>query len=143
MTLSTRFPVAIHILTLLALKPTEFFKSEMIAKSVGTNAVVIRRILPFLQEAGFIVTQAGIQGGAKLNVDPQKLTLLDIYEVVEEKDVFKMHEAHPECPVACSVISDVEKLMLNAEEKMKLELKKTKLSQVSQPAIEAFKNWTQ
>ena len=91
MSRSTRFPAAVHILTLLALKKGECCSSEWIAKSVGTNAVVVRRIVGLLQEAGFVGSQAGSQGGAFLIVEPSKITLKDIYDAVEQQSVFCMH----------------------------------------------------
>ena len=138
MQVSTRFPAAVHILTLLSIKQEGYISSEMIAKSVGTNAVVVRRILALLQQAGLVTTQAGIQGGARLAADAQKVTLLDVYQAVEEQSVFRMHEPHPDCPVACQVKEQVESLVSNAEGKMCAELRKTRLTQITEPARKAY-----
>ena len=67
---STRFPAAIHILTLLAIKKGECCSSEWVAKSLGTNAVVVRRIIGLLLDAGFVTSHAGSKGGAMLAVEP-------------------------------------------------------------------------
>ena len=138
MSRSTRFPAAIHILTLLALKKGEYCSSEMIAKSVGTNAVVVRRIVGLLQEAGLVCSQAGSQGGAMLVCKPEKTTLREIYDAVEEQSVFCMHEPHPNCPVACCVKDQVNELVDRAEEKMKAELGRTRLSSIIKPAIAEY-----
>lgn len=139
MTRSTRFPAAIHILTLLAIKKGECCSSEWVAKSLGTNAVVVRRIVGLLQEAGFVTSQAGSQGGAMLAVEPDTITLRDIYDAVEEDSVFCMHDPHPQCAVACSVKEQVSNLVDNAEDKMKAELARTKLSNITRPAIALYK----
>ena len=139
MTRSTRFPAAIHILTLLAIKKGECCSSEWVAKSLGTNAVVVRRIVGLLQEAGFVTSQAGSQGGALLAVEPESITLRDIYEAVEEDSIFCMHDPHPKCPVACSVKEQVGDLVNNAEGKMKAELARTKLSSITKPAVALYK----
>lgn len=136
---STRFPAAIHILTLLAIKRGEYLSSEWIAKSVGTNAVVVRRIVGLLQEAGFVTSQAGSQGGATLVADPEKITLRDIYDAVEEQSVFCMHDPHPKCPVACCVKEQVNDLVDKAEQKMLGELGRTKLSSITKPAITQYR----
>ena len=136
---STRFPAAIHILTLLAIKKGEYCSSEMIAKSLGTNAVVVRRIIGLLQEAEIVTSQAGSQGGAMLVVAPEKLTLKDIYDAVEEKSIFCMHAPHPKCPVACCVKEQVHELLDTAEEKMKADLARTRLSKITKPAIEQYR----
>jgi Rrf2 family protein len=139
MSRSTRFPAAIHILTLLAIKKGECCSSEWVAQSVGTNAVVVRRIVGLLQEAGFVTSRAGSQGGAMLAIEPDKVTLKDIYDAVEDESVFCMHDPHPKCPVACSVKQQVADLVCGAEDKMKAELAKTKLSSITKPAIEQLK----
>ena len=136
---STRFPAAVHILTLLAIKKGENCSSEWIAKSLGTNAVVVRRIVGLLQEAGIVTSQAGSRGGAMLAVQPEKLTLKDIYDAVEDQSIFCMHDPHPKCPVACCVKDQVNELLDSAEEKMKAELARTRLSKITKPAIEQYR----
>jgi len=138
MTRSTRFPAAIHILTLLAIKKGQCCSSEWVAKSLGTNAVVVRRIVGLLQEAGFVTSHAGSQGGAMLAVEPENLTLRDIYDAVEDESVFCMHDPHPKCPVACCVKQRVNDLINGAEDKMKAELARTKLSSITKPAMVEF-----
>lgn len=140
MSRSTRFPAAVHILTLLAIKKGECCSSELIAKSLRTNAVVVRRIVGLLQEAGFVTSQAGSQGGAMLIVEPDKITLRDIYEAVEDQSVFSMHDPHPDCPVACSVKQQVHELVDGAETKMLQELARTKLSTITKPAVAQYKS---
>ena len=108
---STRFPAAIHILTLLAIKKGQCCSSEWMAKSLGTNAVVVRRIVGMLQDAGIVTSQAGSQGGTMLAVEPETVNLKDIYDAVEDESVFCMHDPHPKCPVACSVKNQVNDLL--------------------------------
>jgi DNA-binding IscR family transcriptional regulator len=139
MTRSTRFPAAIHILTLLAIKKGECCSSEWVAKSLGTNAVVVRRIVGLLQDAGFVTSRAGSQGGALLAVEPENLTLRDIYDAVEDESVFCMHDPHPKCPVACCVKEQVNELIDGAEERMKSELARTRLSNITKPAIAQYR----
>jgi DNA-binding IscR family transcriptional regulator len=45
MSTSSRFAVAVHVLTLMAWADEEPLKSEQVAESVNTNPVVIRRML--------------------------------------------------------------------------------------------------
>ena len=139
MSRSTRFPAAVHILTLLAIKKGQCCSSEWIAKSVGTNAVVVRRIVGLLQEAGFVTSQAGSQGGTMLVLEPESVTLRDIYDAVEEQSVFCMHDPHPKCPVACCVKEQVNALVNGAEDKMKVELARTKLSSITKPALVQYR----
>jgi Rrf2 family protein len=102
---SSRFAVAVHILTLMAWSEDEPLKSEQVAKSVNTNPVVIRRILCELAHARLVVSQTGSAGGSKLARKPDDITLLDIYEAVESRGVFSLHRQHPSrrCPVGVNI----------------------------------------
>jgi Rrf2 family protein len=102
---SSRFAVAVHILTLMAWSDDEPLKSELVAKSVNTNPVVIRRILCELAHAGLVVSQTGAAGGSKLAWKPEEITLLDIYDAVECQGVFSLHRQHPSrrCPVGINI----------------------------------------
>jgi Rrf2 family protein len=83
----------------------EPLKSEQVAESVNTNAVVIRRILKELAEAGLVVSQTGSLGGSRLAHDPGETTLLDIYQALEYGGVFSLHRAPPsrDCPVGVNI----------------------------------------
>ncbi|MCM3900379.1 MAG: Rrf2 family transcriptional regulator [Pyrinomonadaceae bacterium] len=102
---SSRFAVAVHTLTLMAWSEDEPLKSELVAKSVNTNPVVIRRILCDLAHAGLVVSQTGSAGGSKLAWQPDEITLLDVYEAIECQGVFSLHRQHPSrrCPVGVNI----------------------------------------
>lgn len=88
---STRFPVAIHILAVLAIEDRQL-NSEQLAHSADTNPVVIRRLVSALREANLVTTQAGSGGGAVLAVDPQSITLCDIHKAVETPEDMVTYE---------------------------------------------------
>jgi Rrf2 family protein len=102
---SSRFAVAVHILTLMAWSDDEPVKSEHVAKSVNTNPVVIRRLLCELAQASLVVSQTGSAGGSKLARRPDEITLLDIFEAVECPGVFSLHRQQPSrrCPVGVNI----------------------------------------
>ena len=110
---SSKFVVATHILTTLAATRMLFgndrgMNSELLAKSVNTNPVVIRRLISTLREAGFVATKMGPNGGSALNKDPKDILLSQIYTTVECGNLYSMHHSCPSihCPVG-SNISDV------------------------------------
>ncbi|HMV42497.1 MAG TPA: Rrf2 family transcriptional regulator [Leptospiraceae bacterium] len=98
--MTSRFTVAIHILSLLDLNQGQSRTSEELAVSVNTNPVVIRKILGILKKAGFIHIQMGQGGGATLAVDSEKLTLKDVYRVFNER-LFAMHASKPNTKCIC------------------------------------------
>lgn len=105
MSTSSRFAVAVHVLTLMAWADDEPLKSEQVAESVNTNPVVIRRMLCELAESKLVVSQSGAMGGSKLARQPGQITLLDIYQAVESRGVFSLHRHPPSrhCPVGVNI----------------------------------------
>ena len=83
MSTSSRFAVAVHILTLLAQSEGPV-PSSMIAGSVGTNPALIRRMIGTLTEAGFVTTAMGSTGGAMLARAPDEISIGDIVRMAEK-----------------------------------------------------------
>lgn len=53
--------------------------SEMLAKAMTTNPVVIRRIMAGLRDRGYVRSEKGHGGGWTLACDLAKITLRDVY----------------------------------------------------------------
>jgi DNA-binding IscR family transcriptional regulator len=121
MNISSRFSIAIHILTLLEHNKEGHNTSEWIAKSVNTNPVVIRRIIQLLKQANLVDVRPGV-GGAYLTCDLEEVTLLDVYKavhVVDEGDLFRIHaDPNPACPIGANIQAAVEHVFLRAQQAM-------------------------
>src|SRR5277367_4251746 len=87
---SSRFAVATHVLLALSLHRGERLSSAALATTVNTNPVVIRRLLGALQRAGLVETTAGKTGGTELSREPSAITLRDVYEAVNEGELFAL-----------------------------------------------------
>lgn len=85
---STRFVSALHILALVAGGSGEPVTSEVMAVSVNTNPVVIRRLLSLLRDARLVTSQGGPGGGWKLYRPARGITLRDVYRAVEGNTLF-------------------------------------------------------
>jgi len=127
MNISTRFTVALHILTLLASSPDDAMTSEYIAGSVNTNPVVVRRLLGTLRKLAIVSSQPGNGGGWVLAKDPAKLTLRDVRHAVQEGSPFSMHtqQPNPRCPVGKNIQGILEPVYDRAERIMEEELSRT------------------
>ena len=127
MNVSTRFTVALHILTLLASGKSEPMTSEYIAGSVNTNPVVVRRLMAMLRKAGFVSSQPGNGGGWELACRPDRLSLADIRQAVHEGSPFSMHSQAPNpcCPVGKNIQSVLTPHYERAEAALQAELAKT------------------
>lgn len=56
--------------------------SEVMAKAMNTNPVVIRRIMAGLREDGYVQSEKGHGGGWSLACDLSKVTLRDVYNAL-------------------------------------------------------------
>lgn len=120
MELSSRFPVAVQILIIIAWCPEDVkVTSRLLAVSVNTNPALIRRIMGYLKKYGLITIAAGT-GGAKLAKPAEEISLLDVYravELTEENELFGIHETpNPFCPIG-SRINEVLKHPLDEAKK--------------------------
>ncbi|MEC1259290.1 Rrf2 family transcriptional regulator [Bacillus swezeyi] len=126
---NTRLSVAIHILSLIASNPRE--SSEMIAGSVNTNPVVIRRMISQLKKADILTSRPGV-AGASLKRDPADISLLDIYRAVQQQEeLFAIHEKpNLNCPVGKQIQSTLDQTFLSVQQAMERELASKSLKDV-------------
>lgn len=105
MSTSTRFAVTTHLLAVMALKGEEPVRSEDMAERANTNAAVIRKILTMTGRAGLTTSRLGQGGGTLLARAPDEITLLDVYDAVEEPVVFAAPRCAPDadCPVGSRI----------------------------------------
>ncbi|WP_410768689.1 Rrf2 family transcriptional regulator [Fontibacillus sp. BL9] len=133
MTISSRFSVAIHVLSLLELNKEGVNTSEYIAESVNTNPVVIRRILGMLNKAGLVKVRSGV-AGSKLQRPVSEITLLDIYRavhVVEEDALFSIHDKpNSKCPVGRHIQASIEPVFSSAQAALELTLERVTLEEI-------------
>lgn len=124
---SSRFAVAVHILSGLAIHEGEPLTSEVIARSAHTNPAVIRRILSMLNRAGLSTSQLGQGGGALLARPAENITLLDVYRAVENQPLFPLHRASPDqdCVVGRHIQASLQPALGRAVQAMETELDKT------------------
>lgn len=127
MQISSRFTIALHIFTCVDVFKNDYkVTSDFLAGSIGTNPVIIRKILTQLKKAGLIEVARGT-GGIELTKELSEITFYDVYDAIEPVDggnLFRFHEApNPKCPVGRNIhalLDDKLKDIQNAmEEKMR------------------------
>ncbi len=119
-TISSRMAVAVHVLAYLAWRRDEPVTSERMAGSVNTNAVVVRRIMGSLRNAGLVSVQPGVGGGAQLAREPEDISLLDVYRAVEEKEeLFALHsQPCHHCDIGSNIRQVLQGVFCQAHEAM-------------------------
>lgn len=144
MRISSRFTIAIHVLTCINTFAEQYkITSDFLASSVNVNPVIIRRLLSQLKEAGIITVARG-SGGASITKSLDEITLLDIYNAVECVDdggLFHFHEnPNHKCPVGRNIHNILDARLLQIQNAMENEMKKITLSDVIRDAERYIKS---
>ena len=91
--------------------------SAAISKMLGTNPVVVRRMMAGLRDRGYVLSEKGHGGGWELTCDLSSITLLDVYEAVGAPPLFSIGPSteHPECLVEQAVDARMHETLQAAE----------------------------
>jgi Rrf2 family protein len=124
--------MAVHVLAVLAYKEGDRVTSKLLAGSVNTNPVIVRRLLLSLQKSKLVETCKGAGAGSRLNRSPRRINLAEIYRSVEDAESFAQPARKPNaaCPVGHCIIEALSKLFASAQNAMEQDLAKTTLADV-------------
>src|SRR5258705_6592393 len=92
---SCRFAMAVHVLAVLAYKEGDRVTSALLAASVNTNPVIIRRLMLALQAAKLVETRKGAGFGSRLNCSPARINLAPVYRAGEREEAFSQDPGKP------------------------------------------------
>ncbi len=134
MQITSRFTVAVHILTCIEIFSDEMrVTSEFLSGSTGVNAVIIRKVLGLLREEGIVETRQG-SGGAHLARPIDEISLYDVYlavDCLDENGLFCFHEnPNAKCPVGRNIHKVMDDRLAAAQRAMENELKSVTLADV-------------
>ncbi len=141
MAANTRLAVAIHALGMLSFGERLHVTSEDIAESVGTNPVVVRRILAQLTRGGLVEVKLGAGGGSRLARASESITLAEVYAALEEGPLFQipvLDEAHG-CAVGRNVGPVLTEVLQGAEQGLWRELQGVTLAGVIAQVMQRLK----
>ena len=117
---SQRFPVAAHALAYLAHKGAfsadQAASSAVLAASVPTNPVVVRRVTAMLARAGLIATRPGANGGSWLLRPPEDIRLDEVLKAVDGCAHLGSPTGQPLAPVGEHIPRQVAKALRAAEQ---------------------------
>ena len=135
MQISSRFTIAVHILTCIETFKEDYkITSDFLASSVNVNPVVIRRLLQQLKKAGIINVKRG-SGGAYIEKPLDEITLLDVYNAVECIDngnLFHFHEnPNSRCPVGRNIHSVLDRRLDSIQQAMEREMSSVTLQDIA------------
>ncbi|MEO8875198.1 MAG: Rrf2 family transcriptional regulator [Polyangiaceae bacterium] len=113
----SRLSGVLHVL-LHMVEQREPMTSEVLAKALDTNAVVIRRVMAGLRDQGYVRSEKGHGGGWTLSCDLSRVTLRDIYSALGEPSLLAIgnRTESPGCLIEASVNAALDESFRDAEE---------------------------
>ena len=140
MQISSRFTMAIHMFACIDTFKNQKMTSDFMAGSIGTNPVIIRKLLQKLKAAGLITVSRGT-GGVEVTRPLEEITFLDIYKAVEctpEEELFHFHEnPNPLCLVGRNIHHVLDDKLERVQAAMEKELAAITLADVKRDT----ENW--
>ena len=126
---NSRLSLALHTLSHMAGEPGRVRTSADIADHAGTNAVVVRRVLGKLRDAGLLRSEKGHAGGWQLAKAADSITLADVYLALDERLVAGSGgDTEPsQCNVETGLQSRFAEVLEDIEESLVERLRETKI----------------
>jgi len=124
--------MAVHVLAVLAYKEGDRVTSAMLAGSINTNPVIVRRLLLALQKAKLVETGKGAGSGSRLSRSPARINMAEVYRAVEDVEAFAKpsRKSSAACPVGNCMMGILDKIFTSAQSAMERDLEKTTLAGV-------------
>ncbi|RFS20521.1 Rrf2 family transcriptional regulator [Chitinophaga silvatica] len=119
---NSRFPISLHILTLLASDEGVLKSSDHIAGSININPVLVRKEISNLRKHGMIESKEGKNGGATLSRPANQILLSEIYHAVQQSSLLgnSKNKPNPNCPIGRQInqhlddlYNELENVLLN------------------------------
>lgn len=140
MQISMKCSIAVHCLIFIhEANGVAKVTSALLAESTGCNPVVIRNILSALKKAGLITVARGT-GGAELCVDPEHITMYQIYSALEPQGLASLIGIHPCQKRSCPVAQNIRQVLQVPYTKVENSIRQAMESVTLQSMIEEFEN---
>ncbi len=129
----SRFAIATHILTVLTHMKDVWGSSDLIAKSLNINPVLVRKEISNLKRDGLILCKEGKGGGSKLARPSTEITLGDVFNTIKEDHIFAFakNEPNSECNVGNQIKKFLTPVFENVDQAVFNELNKISLKEFS------------
>ena len=136
MQLSSKFTIGIHLLAVVEyLGEDEQVTSNVLAKSIGVNPVIVRNVMRDLKETGIIVSSQG-RSGITLAKPLDQISFYDVYQAVDsahEEGIFHFHEhPNPECPIGRNIHTAMDEKLSRIQQRMEDEMRAITAADVMQ-----------
>ena len=130
--IKTKFSIATHIMTLLAMYKEDWMNSTWIAESLNINPVLVRKEIAALKAGGLVESKEGKNGGVKLLIDANKIRLSDIFKIAKGTDTVLSplkNKPNPNCRVGKQINSKMDTILEDIDTAISKELEKQTLEE--------------
>ena len=124
------YTVGIHSLVMIGLYDDQRVTSQIVARSIGCNPVIVRNAFTKLTSAGLLIPGKGLKR-TTLGRPAERITLYDVFCATESDDaerMFKMYPVNPACPIAGDLHRSMSAAFEEAKESMMSSLSKTTIA---------------
>ncbi|MCZ4222135.1 Rrf2 family transcriptional regulator [Pedobacter rhodius] len=127
---NSRFPVSLHILTLLNDAKGTLVSSEYLAGSININPALVRKEIMNLRKHGFVNSKEGKGGGSFLAKNAADINLGEVYKAVKNSDILgrNKNEPNPKCPIGKQINQHLNTLYSDVESTLIMNLSKQTLA---------------
>ena len=135
--INTRLAIGIHILAFVECVPEkDSINSEIVSESIGTNAVVVRRMSSALKKAG-LLKSVSIKKGLMLAKKSENITLYEILKAVDpSNELFIVHQkVNPQCTYGQSIVKVIENEFRYLQFELEGNLKKKTLHDIMKKVV--------
>lgn len=107
--------------------------SEVLARAMRTNPVVLRRTMAGLRDHGYVRSEKGHGGGWRLACDLSQVTMRDIYLALGRPTLFAIgnRSGAPDCRVEKAVNAQLDQALMEAEKGLMARFGEVTLSMIS------------
>lgn len=122
--ISGKFAITLHILTLLSKFPDGYLSSDFLAKSINLHPVLVRKEIANLKKNNIVESKEGKNGGTKLLISANDITLDTIFKLTFEKVSlgFSKKDPNPNCTVGRQINQNLQSLYDDINEKISNQL---------------------
>ncbi|WP_044642005.1 RrF2 family transcriptional regulator [Risungbinella massiliensis] len=140
--MNSEFTIAVHSLAFLAHIPTHMASSDLLAWTVCTNPVRIRRVMNLLKKNGLVQVQKGTGGGYILKCEPKEVSLGELYRITSPRSLvtdWRSGDPKMDCLVGSQIGDVMNNIFEDAETSYKRFLDQVTLQDILDQLVEGQK----
>lgn len=136
-----RLSRALHVLIHMG-NIQEPVSSDIIARAINTNPVVIRRLFQGLKSADLVKSSKGVKGGWELQRPLNEITLLSVFEAIGSSELFSLgwETESNDCLIEKAVNLELKNALEEAKIQIKKRFSEVSLDKIAPQGVQDFRS---